>query len=158
MKKYFFFTIIFSVSVLLVVSLEENTYGITVRGTKEHFTVFTESSVATNITEEEDGPVSWIATAAGGAGGGVAFYVKANKEEINIANYESIDIELDYSIVEKKWDDSKINPSFVIRILSWDSTGLFGGYEKLGYIDADEKSGTLKENIKVPSDFAEKII
>ena len=158
MKKYFFFTIIFSVSILLVVSLEEKTYGITVRGTKEHFTVFTEGSVATNITEEEDGSVSWIATAAGGAGGGVAFYVKANKEEINIANYESIDIELDYSIVEKKWDDSKINPSFVIRILPWDSTGLFGGYEKLGYIDADEKSGTLKENIKIPSDFAEKII
>ena len=99
MKKYFFFTIIFSVSILLVVSLEENTYGITLRDTKEHFTVFTEGSVATNITEEEDGSVSWIATAAGGAGGGVAFYVKANKEEINIANYESIDIELDYSIV-----------------------------------------------------------
>ena len=59
---------------------------------------------------------------------------------------------------DKKWDDSKINPSFVIRILPWDSTGLFGGYEKLGYIDADEKSGTLKENIKIPSDFAEKII
>ena len=156
MRKYFFFEIILFVMALSIVSPKETKYGITLRDTKEKFTVFTEGSVATNITEEEDGSVSWIATAAGEAGGGVVFYVKANKEEINIANYESIDIELDYSIVEKKWDDSKINPSFVIRILPWDSTGLFGGYEKLGYIDADEKSGTLKENIKIPSDFAEK--
>ena len=158
MQKYFSLKIILFILAISVVSLKEITYGITVRDTKEKFTIFTEGSVAKNITEEEDGSVSWIATAAGGSGGGVAFYVKANKEEINIANYESIDIELDYSIVENKWKDSEVNPSFVIRILPWDSTGIFGGYEKLGYLDADEKSGTIKEKMKIPSDFAEKII
>ena len=158
MKKYFFFAIILFVLALSAVSPKETKYGITVRDTKEKFTVFTEGSVATNITEEEDGSVSWVATAAGGSGGGVAFYVKANKKEINIANYESIDFELDYSIVEDKWRDEEINPSFVIRILPFDSTGIFGGYEKLGYIDVDEPSGTIKENMKIPSDFAERLI
>ena len=131
--------------------------GITLRDTKEKFSIFTSGSVATNIIQEEDGSVSWIAKAAGGAGGGVSFYVKSNKEEINIANYESIDIELDYSIVENKWNDSAKNPGFCFRILPWDSSGLFGGFEDLEYFDSESKSGTLKHHIKIPSDFSEKI-
>ena len=131
--------------------------GITLRDTKEKFSIFTSGSVATNIVQEEDGSVSWIATAAGGAGGGVSFYVKASKEEINIANYESIDIELDYSTVENKWNDSAKNPGFCLRILPWDSSGIFGGFEDLEYFDSESKSGTLNHHIKIPSDFAEKI-
>ena len=138
-------------------SSEDITYGITLRDSKEKFTIFTDGSVATNILQAEDGSVSWIATAAGGAGGGVAFYAKANKEEINIANYESIDIELDYCTVDNKWNDNAQNPGFCLRILPWDSTGIFGGFEDLEYFATEAKSGTLKHQIKIPSDFTEKI-
>ena len=158
MQKLFCLKVILSLLALSFVSLADVECGITLRDTKEKFTVFKEGSAASNIKEEDDGSVSWIATAAGGGGGGAAFYVKANKEEINIANYESIDIELDYSTVSGKWDASAKNPSFVLRILPYDSTGLFGGYEELEYFDADGKSGTLKKTIKIPSDFAEKVI
>ena len=156
-QKNLYMTFVLSILALSIVFCED-TYGITLRDTKEKFTIFAEGSVATNIVEEDDGSVSWIATAAGGAGGGVSFYVKSNKEEINIANYESIDIELDYSIVANKWNANAQNPGFCIRILPWDSTGIFGGYEELEYFGYEAKSGTLKHNIKIPSDFAEKII
>ena len=112
-------------------SSQEIIYGITLCDTKERFSIFTEGSIASNIVQAEDGSVSWIATAAGGAGGGVSFYVKSNKKEINIANYESIDIELDYSTVENKWDPNAKNPGFCLRLLPWDSTGLFGGFESV---------------------------
>ena len=150
--------ILFILALTAISCAEDVTYGITLRDTKEKFTIFKEGSVASDIVEEEDGSVSWISTAAGGAGGGVSFYIKANKEEINIANYESVDIELDYSIVENKWNAGAKNPSFCIRILPWDSTGMFGGFEELEYVDSKSKSGTLKHNIKIPSDFADKII
>ena len=135
MQKQFCLAIIISTLALSVISVEEIKYGITLRDTKEKFTIFTEGSVATDIKQAEDGSVSWVASAAGGGGGGVAFYVKSNKKEINIANYKSIDIELDYSTVEDKWDEEAKNPSFTIRILPWDSTGMFGGFEKLGTIE-----------------------
>ena len=35
---------------------------------------------------------------------------------------------------------------------------MFGGYEELEYIETGAKSGTLKYNVKIPSDFAEKVI
>ena len=108
-------------------------------------TIFTDCSIATNIVEEEDGLVSWIATAAGGTYGDVSFYAKVNKEEINIANYESIDIELDYSTVNNRWNANDKNP-----------ISIFGGYEDLEYFVSEAKSGTLKQNIKIPSNFAEK--
>ena len=154
MQKYFCLIILG----LSIVSCAETTYGITLRDKTEKFTVFKEGSAASNIKEEDDGSVSWVASAAGGGGGGASFYIKSSKEEINIANYESMDIELDYSTVDGKWDAGAKNPSFVIRILPYDSTGLFGGYEELAYIDGDGKSGTLKKNIKIPSDFAEKVV
>ncbi|ORX49606.1 alpha/beta-hydrolase [Piromyces finnis] len=138
-------------------NLEDVTYGITLRDTKEKFNIFTDGSVATNIEQLEDGSVSWVTTAAGGAGGGVAFYVKGNKEEINIENYESIDLEMDYSVVEDKWSAEAMNPSFCMRILPWDSTGMFGGYEDLEYFDTSSNSGSLTYNIKIPSDFSEKL-
>ena len=86
-QKNLYMTFVLSILALSIVFCED-TYGITLRDTKEKFTIFAEGSVATNIVEEDDGSVSWIATAAGGAGGGVSFYVKSNKEEINIANLE----------------------------------------------------------------------
>jgi len=131
--------------------------GITLRDTTEKFTIFEDGSVATDIVEANDGSVSWIATAAGGAGGGVSFYAKPDKKEINIGNYESIDIDLDYSAVEGKWTEGAENPGFCLRILPWDSTGLFGGYEDLEYFDADAPSGNLKYTVKIPEDFADKI-
>jgi len=163
LHKHFSWTFAFSLlSVSLVscspVNSVDPTYGITVRDNKENFSIFTDGSAATDIVQADDGSVSWIATAAGGAGGGVAFYVKSNKEEINIANYDSIDIEMDYSPVENKWNKEAENPSFCMRILPWDSVGMFGGYEDLEYINTETISGTLKYNIKIPSDFSEKII
>ena len=155
MKKHFLWTFLISTLVISVVFCK---YGITVRDKKENFTIFTEGSVASDFEEAEDGSVSWIVTAVGdGGGGGASFYIKSNKEEINIANYESIDIEFDYSIVKKKWADNADNPSFGIRILPWDSTGLFGGFESLVTFFTDAKSGTLKRSITIPSDFAERI-
>jgi len=151
-----------ALSVLSTVSsksiVAEETYGLTLRDTKEKFTIFTEGSVAEDIVEAEDGSVSWVATAADGAGGGVSFYMKPNQEEINIANYESMDIELEYSPVEGKWNENAQNPGFCIRILPWDSTGLFGGFEDLECFDTEEYAGSVTRNIKIPSDLADRII
>eukprot|EP00833_Pecoramyces_ruminatium_P002082 jgi/Orpsp1_1/1176114/evm.model.c7180000056470.1 len=131
-------------------------YGISLRGNKEKFTIFKDGSVASNIKENSDGSVSWTASAAGGAGGGVAFYVKANKQEINIANYESIDIELDYST--GRWSGSAQNPSFNLRLLPWDSTGMFGGFEEIASMDTRSKSGSLKQTVKISSNLSKQII
>jgi enterochelin esterase-like enzyme len=131
--------------------------GITLGDTKEAFTVFTDGSAAANIQTETDGSVTWIATAAGGGGGGVAFYVKASKEEIQIANYESIDIEMVYSPVTGAWNPEAQKPGFCMRVLPWDSTGMFGGYEDLEYFDAAEEYGTLTKTLTIPATFADKI-
>ena len=136
---------------------EANSCGITLRGTKEPFTVFTDGSAASNIKTEADGSVTWVATAAGGGGGGVAFYVKSSKEEINLANYDSIDVELVYSPITGKWNSKAQNPGFCMRILPWDSTGMFGGYEDLLYFDGAEEYGTLTKNIPITADFVDKI-
>ncbi|OUM61703.1 carbohydrate esterase family 1 protein [Piromyces sp. E2] len=161
LQKQICWTLSLSALALSVINgspVENPTYGITLRDTKEKFTVFSEGSAASDIVEADDGSVSWIATAAGGAGGGVAFYAKPSKEEINIGNYESIDIEMEYNPVEGKWNENAQNPSFCMRMLPWDSTGMFGGYEDLEYVDTDAKSGTFKYTFKIPSDFANKII
>ncbi|OUM62184.1 carbohydrate esterase family 1 protein [Piromyces sp. E2] len=160
LQKHFSWVLALSVLSLSTIScspVKSENYGITLRDTTEKFTIFTDGSVATDIVEADDGSVSWVATAAGGAGGGVAFYAKSDKKEINIGNYESIDIELDYSPVEGKWSKGAQDPSFCIRILPWDSTGMFGGFEDLEYINTEAYSGTLKYNVKIPSDFADKI-
>ena len=134
-----------------------NTCGITLRDTMEPFTVFTEGSAAASVKTEADGSVSWVATAAGGGGGGVAFYAKSTKEEINLANYDSIDIELIYSPVTGSWNPTAQKPGFCMRILPWDSTGIFGGYEDLMYFDAPDEYGTLTKNIPIPAEFVDKI-
>ena len=133
--------------------------GIILRdGEKEAFTVFTDGSAASDIKAEADGSVSWIATAAGGGGGGVAFYVKANKEEINFANYDSIDIELVYSPVTGAWNPEAQKPGFCLRVLPYDSTGIFGGYEDLEYFDGTEEYGTLTKNFKISDAFTQQIV
>lgn len=130
--------------------------GIMVGDSFQDFTILEQSSV-TDVVVNADGSVSYIATSAGGAGGAVAFYVKADKTEINIANYESVDIELEYMPVEGAWNAAAQNPGFALRILPWDSTGIFGGYEDMEYFDSDAISGTLKKTVVVPENFAEKI-
>lgn len=133
-------------------------YGMTIRDVTEPFTIYEEGSVATDIVQEEDGSISWIATASGGAGGGISLYVKSNKEEINIANYESIDLVFDYSTVEGKWSENAMDPGFCLRILPWDSTGMFGGFEDLECFETGAPSGTFKTTLEIPSDFSERII
>ena len=53
---------------VLAISIVFCNYGITVRDKEEKFTIFTEGSVASDFEEEEDGSVSWIATAKGDGG------------------------------------------------------------------------------------------
>ena len=130
--------------------------GLTLRGKTEAFTIF-ESSSAQNVKTNADGSVSWVATAAGGGGGGVSFYVKSDKTEINIANYKAIEIELEYSPVEGKWAANAKNPGFCMRILPYDSTGLFGGFVDLEYFDSNAKSGTLKKTITIPDTFVKQV-
>jgi len=158
LKKWAIALSVFSLSVVNCSPIESPTYGITLRDTKEKFTIFADGSFATDIEEAEDGSVSWVATASGGAGGGVAFYVKPTKEEINIGNYESIDLEFDYTTVEGKWSEEAQSPSFCLRVLPWDSTGIFGGYEDLEYFDSVENSGTMNYTVKIPEEFTQKII
>lgn len=136
---------------------EAGSCGISLRGKKEALTVFTDGSAASNITTNTDGSVTWVATAAGGGGGGAAFYVKSSKEEINLANYDSIDIELVYSPVTGAWNPKAQIPGFCMRILPYDSTGIFGGYEDLQYFDAKEEYGTLTASFKITDKFVEQI-
>ncbi len=136
---------------------EAGSCGITLRDTKEAFTIYTDGSAASGITTEADGSVVWTATAAGGGGGGVAFYVKSTKEEIQIGNYDSIDIELVYSPITGAWNPKAAKPGFCMRILPWDSTGMFGGYEDLLYFDSEEDYGKLTQNIPITAEFVEKI-
>jgi len=150
--------VILSLLVLAFSTVSCAQYGITVRGVQDKFTIFKEDlPTATNVVENSDGSVSWIASAAGGAGGGLSFYVRSDKKEINIGNYESIDIEMDFAPVNGKWNGSAKNPSFALRILPYDSTGMFGGYEDLEYFGGNQKSGTIKQTLKIPSNFATKI-
>ena len=130
--------------------------GITLGDKFEKLTVFSEGS-AGQITENADGSVTFVATAAGGGGGGAAFYMKSDKNEINLANYESIDLELVYSPVNGKWASGAKNPGFALRILPWDSTGMFGGYEDLEYFGGGSAYGELKKNIKITDAFVERI-
>jgi len=162
MKIYYCLSVALSVlstiSCKSILRPESIPYGITLRHTKERFSIFTDGSAASNIEQDNDnGSVSWIATAAGGGGGGVSFYMKYSQEEINIANYDSMELELDYSPVEGKWNADAKNPGFCIRILPWDSTGIFGGYEDLEFFDTEEYSGTVERTFKIPSSLAEKI-
>ena len=131
-------------------------YGITIRGKKQAYKIYEKNS-ATEVVENADGSVEWVATSAGGAGGGVSFYVNPNKNEINIGNYASIDLEFDYAPVEGKWAEAAENPGFCLRMLTWDSTGMFGGYEDLEYFESEAVSGTMTYNVEVPEDFAAKV-
>ncbi|OUM62891.1 carbohydrate esterase family 1 protein [Piromyces sp. E2] len=137
---------------------EKLTYGITLRDTTEKFTIFEEGSVATDIVQADDDTISWVATASGGAGGGIALYLKSNKNEINIANYESVDLEFDYSPVEGKWNDKAKDPGFCLRLLPWDSTGMFGGFEDVDCFETGARKGSIKTNVKFPADLSEKVI
>ncbi len=134
---------------------EPGSCGITVGDKLNKFEIF--NVAASGVTTNADGSVTYVATAAGGGGGGVAFYVNDNKKEINLANYESIDVEIVYSPVTGAWNPKAQNPGFCMRILPYDSTGVFGGYEDLEYFDSEAEYGTLTKNIKITDAFVEKI-
>ena len=113
---------------------------------------------AADVVVNSDGSVQWISTAIGGGAGGVSFYIKEDKSEINIANYESIELEFVYSPITGKWSSKARNPEFCLRILPWDATGLFGGAIDLQYFSGGSEYGTYKGTISIPTDFKEKII
>lgn len=113
---------------------------------------------ASDIKYNADGSVTYIAKAAGGAGGSVAFYFDAVKTQINSGNYESVDVEFVASPVTGKWANEDCKPSVALRLLPYDSTGVFGGFEDVEYFGMTEDYGTLKYTVKIPEDFAAKII
>ncbi len=108
------------------------------------------NAVAEDITYNSDGSVSYIATAAGGAGGGIAFYFteKADESIINTANYESVDLEFEFNPVEEKWNAEAQDPGFCLRLLTSDSTGIFGGAVDVEYFETNKKSGSFSYNVK----------
>jgi len=127
-------------------------------GELKSFKIFTQDG-ASAVKTNSDGSVEWMATAAGGGGGGVSFFVNSDESEINIANYESIELEFVYSPITGKWNPKAKLPGFALRILPWDSTGIFGGYVDDGlYFDTEEEYGTCTKTIKIPADIADKVI
>lgn len=107
-------------------------------------------TVATEIKYNADGSVTYIASAAGGAGGGIAFYFDENQSVLNTANYDSVDVELTYSPVTGSWNKDATKVGFCLRLLTFDSTGIFGGAVDAEYFDGAEMYGDLNKNI----DFA----
>ena len=121
------------------------------------FTLFEKGSVASDIKINEDGSIEWIATAAEGAGGGAAIFINKDESVINFANYESIELDIEYKTVDGKWEKDAQDPGFCMRILPYDSTGVFGGFEDLEYFDSDG-SGAMKKSIKINDDFVKKVV
>lgn len=128
-------------------------------GELKPFTVYTSGSVATGIKTNDDGSLEWIASAAGGAGGGAAIFINEDESVINFANYESIEVEFVYSPITGAWNPAAQNPGFALRILPWDATGLFGGAEDLIYFETGNKDGygTYKGTFEITDAFVEKI-
>lgn len=127
-------------------------------GELKPFEVYTSGSVATDIKVNEDGSVEWIASAAGGAGGGAALYLNGEDGTIDLANYESIDVEFVYSPITGSWNPAAQNPGFAVRILPWDATGIFGGAEDLIYFETNKEGyGTYKGTFEITDDFVNKI-
>lgn len=116
-------------------------------------------TVASDVVYNSDGTVSYIATASGGAGGGLAFYFTEDIENsiINTANYDSVDIEIEYSPVENKWNSNAMYPGFCFRVLPTDSTGIFGGAVDVEYFDTEAFSGSYTKTIDL-SDVPDKVI
>ena len=139
---------------------EAGTCGIQIGdGKLEPFTVYKSGSVATGIKTNDDGSLEWIASAAGGAGGGAAIFINEDESVINFANYESIEVEFVYSPITGAWNPAAQNPGFALRILPWDATGLFGGAEDLIYFETGNKDGygTYKGTFEITDAFVEKI-
>lgn len=139
---------------------EAGTCGIQIGdGELKPFTVYTSGSVATGIKTNDDGSLEWIASAAGGAGGGAAIFINEDESVINFANYESIEVEFVYSPITGAWNPAAQNPGFALRILPWDATGLFGGAEDLIYFEPENKDGygTYKGTFEITDAFVEKI-
>ena len=126
-------------------------------GELKSFKIFTQEG-ASAVKTNSDGSVEWVATAAGGGGGGCSFYINEDKSEINMANYESIELEFVYSPLTGAWNPKAKNPGFCLRVLPYDSTGLFGGAVDY-YFDTEDENGygVCKATIDV-SDCAQKVI
>lgn len=143
---------------------DEKVCGITVGDKDNPITSPFESALAfdvgtaRDVKYNADGSVTYIATAAGGAGGGAAFYLKSDKSGINISNYESVKFEFVCSPITGKWNPSAKNPGFALRLLPTDSSGLFGGFEDVQYFEMDKEYGTYSATIAIPDNFANKVI
>ena len=137
---------------------EADTCGIQIGdGELKPFEIFTQEG-ASAVKTNSDGSVEWVATAAGGGGGGCSFYINEDMSEINMANYESIELEFVYSPLTGAWNPKASNPGFCLRVLPYDSTGLFGGAVDY-YFDTEDENGygVCKATIDV-SDCAQKVI
>ena len=137
---------------------EEGSCGLQIGdGDLKPFEIFTQEG-ASAVKTNSDGSVEWVATAAGGGGGGCSFYINEDKSEINMANYESIELEFVYSPLTGAWNPKAKLPGFCLRVLPYDSTGLFGGSVDYYFDTKDENGyGVCKATIDV-SDCAQKVI
>lgn len=117
-------------------------------------------TVASDVAYNDDGSVTYIATAAGGAGGGLAFYLNEDTASsiMNTANYESCDIELSYAPVEGKWTAGAQDPGFCLRLLTSDSTGIFGGAVDVEYFDTGVLSGDYAYTVKFPETLSATVV
>ncbi len=140
---------------------EEGSCGLQIGdGDLKPFEVYTSGSAASDIKVNDDGSVEWIAIAASGGGGAAALYLNGEDGTIDLANYESIDVEFVYSPITGAWNPSANNPRFAMRILPWDATGIFGGAEDLIYFEPENKDGygTYKGTLKITEDFINKVV
>jgi len=126
--------------------------------------VFNEISVfdgsqVKDITFNEDGSITYIASAVA-SGGGAVFYIKPDLSVINISNYDSVDIEVECAPVEGKWAANAQKPSFGFRLYTPEATGFWSGFEDVEYFDytGEGISGTIQQNVKITDEWVAKYV
>ncbi|MBN2738122.1 MAG: hypothetical protein JXR70_14155 [Spirochaetales bacterium] len=126
--------------------------------------IFNEASVfdgsqGKDITFNDDGSVSYLASAAA-SGGGVVFYIKPDLSIINISNYDSVDIIVECAPVEGKWAPDAQKPSFGFRLYTPEASGFWSGFEDVEYFDytGEGISGTIEKNVKITEEWVAKYI
>lgn len=118
-----------------------------------------DGSQAKNISFNDDGSVTYTASAVA-SGGGVVFYIKPDKSIINISNYSSVDIEVECTPVEGKWASGAQKPGFGFRLYTPEATGFWSGFEDVEYFDyeGEGSSGTIVKNVQIKDSWVKKYV
>jgi S-formylglutathione hydrolase FrmB len=118
-----------------------------------------DGSQAKDIVFNDDGSVTYKASAAG-SGGGVVFYIKSDASIINISNYDSVDIEVDCVPVEGKWASGAKKPGFGFRLFTPEATGFWSGFEDVEYFDyeGEGNGGSIVKTVKITDACVKKYV